>query len=100
MRRECRERFSHYQLQRKQRSQHAPRHVRDARAIMHVGIANPLLREKNVPGIPAYAQPAVLRIWQETHLEEMVISPVIANLTNRFELMIRDCFMLFYGCWQ
>ena len=34
-----------------QRSQHASRHVRDARAVMHVGIANPLWRE-NIPGIP------------------------------------------------
>ena len=34
MRRECRERFP-------SRSQYASRHVRRARAVMHVGIANP-----------------------------------------------------------
>ena len=32
-------------------SQHASRHVRHARAVMHVGIANPRWRG-NVPGIP------------------------------------------------
>ena len=33
------------------RSRYASRHVRDARAVMHVGIANPR-RRGNVPGIP------------------------------------------------
>ena len=49
-------------------SRHASQHVRDACAVMHTGIANlrfPLNSEagENVPGIPAHAQPAMLRIW-------------------------------------
>ena len=42
MRRECRERFPPPPISKKtasQRSRHASRHVRDARAVMHVGIA-------------------------------------------------------------
>ena len=55
------------------RSRHASRHVRDARAVMHVGIANlrfPLksVAGKTFPAIPAHAQPAILRIWQEAHV--------------------------------
>ena len=37
MRRECRERFPATAVQ---RSRHASRYVRDARAVMHAGIAN------------------------------------------------------------
>ena len=51
MRRECRERFSRHRLQKgtaRKRSRHASWHVRHARAMMHVRIANP----PNVPGIP------------------------------------------------
>ena len=56
MRRECRERL--------------PRNVRDARAVMHAGIANqrhPLKSEaeETFPAFPAHAQRAILRIWQE-----------------------------------
>ena len=43
MRRECRERFLPPPISKEtdnQRSRHAPRHVRDARAVMHVGIAH------------------------------------------------------------
>ena len=51
-----------------QRSRHASRHVRDARAVMHAGIANwrfPLtsVAGKTFPAFPAHAQPAILRIW-------------------------------------
>ena len=49
MRWECRERFPHRRLQRQplvRRSRHAPRHVRHARAVMHVGVANPRWRGK------------------------------------------------------
>ena len=67
MHRECRERF--------------PRHggltiptciVRDARAVMHAGIANWRFPMKSVagktfPAFPAHAQPAILHIWQEAH---------------------------------
>ena len=45
-------------------SRHASRHVRDARAVMHVGIANwrfPLMSVagKTFPAFPAHAQPAI-----------------------------------------
>ena len=33
-------------------SRHASRHVRHAPVVMHIGIANPLWRGQNVPGIP------------------------------------------------
>ena len=49
------------------RSRHASRHVRHARAVMHVGIANP---RKTFPAFPAHAQPAILRISQEANEEE------------------------------
>ena len=49
------------------RSRHASRHVRDARAVMHVGIANPRWPGKTFPAFPAHAQPTILRIWQEAH---------------------------------
>ena len=50
-----------------QRSRHASRHVRHARVVMHVGIANwwfPLKsdRGKRLQSFPAHAQPAILRI--------------------------------------
>ena len=51
-----------------QRSRHASRHVCDARAVMHAGIANyqfPLqpVAGKTFPASPVHAQPAILRIW-------------------------------------
>ena len=65
MRRECRERFPRHQLQRKPLvcDRHASRHVRNARAVMHVGIAKPRWRGKAFPAFPAHAQLAILRIW-------------------------------------
>ena len=44
------------------RSRHASRHVRHARAVMHVRIANPRWRGKR-SRFPAHTQPAILRIW-------------------------------------
>ena len=41
--------------------------VRDARAVMHVGIANTRCAGKMFPAFPADAQPAMLRIWQDAH---------------------------------
>ena len=72
MRRECRERFPPPTLKEtaSQRSRNASRHVRYARAVMHVGITNPRFTLKLVSGktaFPAHAQPANLRIWQEAH---------------------------------
>ena len=49
MRRECRERFPPPPISKETaswRSRHASRHVRDARAVMHVGIAHPRWRGK------------------------------------------------------
>ena len=48
------------------RSRHATRHVRDVRAVMHAGIANPWFTLKSVAFL-AYAQCAILRIWLEVH---------------------------------
>ena len=50
------------------RSRHASRHMRNARATMHVGIANKRFPLKSVagktfPAFPAHAQHAILRIW-------------------------------------
>ena len=55
-----------------QRSRHASRHVRDARVLMHVGIAScrfplKLVAGKTVPAFPAHAQLAIWRIWYEAH---------------------------------
>ena len=49
MRRECRERFPRHLLQRNRwlAIHHASRHVHDAHAVMHVGIANPRYRENS-----------------------------------------------------
>ena len=54
------------------RSRHASRHVRDARAVMHAGIANyrfPLksVLGENVPGIPGACATRNFTIWKEAH---------------------------------
>ena len=54
------------------RPRHASWHVRDARAVMHAGIAKwrfPLksVAGKSFPAFPTHAQSAFLRIWQEAH---------------------------------
>ena len=56
------------------RSRHASRHVCDARAVMHVGIANPRWPGKSFPAFPAHAQPTTLRIWQEAHAKPSPLS--------------------------
>ena len=61
--------FPRHRLQRKplvcDPSRHASRHVRHARAVMHVGIANLQWAGKTFPAFPAHAQPTILRISQE-----------------------------------
>ena len=60
MRRECRERFPPPPISKEtasKRSWHASRHVRDARAVMHVGIAYLRWREKTFPAFSAHAHP-------------------------------------------
>ena len=39
--------------------------VRDTRAVMHVGIANPRWRDLTFRAFPAHTQSTILRIWQE-----------------------------------
>ena len=44
---------------------------------MHAGIANERFPLKSVvgktfPALPAHAQPATIRIWQETHFQEKI----------------------------
>ena len=70
MRQECRERFPHHCLLA------IPTCITDARAVMHVGIANsrfPLKSEsgKTFPAFPAHAQPTLLRIWQEAQIPQI-----------------------------
>ena len=48
------------------RSRHASRHVRLARPMMHVGIANPALAGNTIPAFPTHAQPVISRIWQKS----------------------------------
>ena len=50
-------------------SRHASRHVRHARAVMHVWIANPWVAGKTFPAFPVHAQPSILCIWQEAHVK-------------------------------
>ena len=50
---------------------HASRHVRQARAVMHVGIANPRWRGK-LSWYSRHAQPVILRIWQEAHYSRWI----------------------------
>ena len=69
MHRECRERFPLPPTSKKtanQWSRHASRHVRHARAEMHVGIAY-LRRRGKRPRIPGARPATILRIWQDAH---------------------------------
>ena len=55
-----------------QRSRHASRHLRDARAVVHTGSLTGGLpwsrwRWETFPAFPAHAQPAILRFWWEAH---------------------------------
>ena len=51
------------------------RHVYHARVVMHVGIANePAVAGKTFLTFPAHAQPAILRIWQEVHTANFVVT--------------------------
>ena len=65
MRRECRERFSRHQIQRESLISDPGMHYgtcRDACRDRQTAVAG-----KTFPAFPAYAQPAILRIWQEAH---------------------------------
>ena len=55
-----------------QRSQHASRHVRDAHAVVHCGIAYPGVAVKTFPAFPAHVHPAIVRIWPEANGIELV----------------------------
>ena len=68
MRRECWERFPRHRPQRN-RQLTIPVCIK-ARAMIHVGIANPRWRGKTFRAFPAYAQPQIVHIWQEAHVVE------------------------------
>ena len=83
------------------RSRHASRHVRDARAVMHAGIASyrfPLksVAGKTFPAFPAHAQPAILRIWQEAHARRPSRETLLTRW-NREDNSDHFC-MSFTGC--
>ena len=68
MRRECRERIPRHRFQTASyRSRHASRHVRDARAVMHVGIDNPRWRGKRSRHSRRMRNSLFYPIWQEAH---------------------------------
>ena len=74
MRREYRERFPHPPTSKEtasERYRHASRHMRHARAVMHVEIAYLRWAGKTFPAFPAACAPIILRIWQEAHYTEM-----------------------------
>ena len=55
------------------RSRHASRHVRDVRAVMSASLTSGFFEVsggKNFPAFTAHAQPAILRIWQESHYKD------------------------------
>ena len=66
-----------------QRSRHASRQVRDARAVMHASIANLRFSLKSgemFPAFPAHAHAAILRIWWEAHCQISKGSPYMGAL--------------------
>ena len=72
-------------------SRHASWHVRDARAVMHAGIANWRFHLKSVVGktflaFPAHAQPAILGIWHKAHVS--VLSLYCKCLPGCFHLNV------------
>ena len=55
------------------------------RAVMHAGITNlrfPLkaVAGKTLPAFPAHAQPAILRIWQEAHVMDILIVNLVFQI--------------------
>ena len=71
-------------------SRHASWHVRDARAVMHAGIANWRFHLNSVvgktfPAFPAHAQPAILGIWQEAH--DMIRGQIWYQITDMGSFM-------------
>ena len=65
-------------------SRHASRHVRHARAVMHVGIAKPRWRGKTFPAFPAHAPLAILRIWQEAHVLDHYALSLLAHFLGLY----------------
>ena len=77
MRQECRERFPRHPFQRKPLGSDPG--MRDARAVMHVGIGKPRWRGKTLPAFTARAQLAILRIWQEAHATNPECMSLVKN---------------------
>ena len=66
-------------------------HVHGARAVMHAAIANCRFHLKSVagktfPAFPAHAQPAILRIWQETHGDNKILVPYTWRINSKYYL--------------
>ena len=66
---------------------------------MHVGIANLQWQGKTFPAFPAHAQPAVLRIWQESHclllpLTHQSLWWWVLKSVNEKQLQYVDCWKL------
>ena len=49
------------------------------RAVMHDVIAYPHRRGKTFLALPVHAQPAILPIWQEAHMEKMEGAATLHN---------------------
>ena len=78
------------------RFRHASRHMHHARAVMHVGIADPRWLGKMFPAFPAHAHTAILRIWQEAHAGMVEYMPqnyqypvTTSNATFRLSAMLK-----------
>ena len=66
------------------RNRHALRHVRDARAVMHVGIANPWWRGKCLRHSRCMHNPKMLRICQEAHHEAVRWESLTLGIASHF----------------
>ena len=67
--------------------------MRDARAVMHVGIDNPRRRGKR----SRHLQPAILRIWQEAHGLALFVK-LSASGINHLKVNTSDRIALKAGC--
>ena len=84
MRRECRERFPHHRFQRKSLVSDPGMHHGTCGTHVPWCMSGLLTcgDGENVPGIPAHAQPAILRIWQEVHGISNYNSVVVQQLAD------------------
>ena len=87
----------------------ASRHMRDTRAVMHVGIATCGGGKKIFPAFPVHAQPAVLRIWyvrnqwssakhccwtmSVSSIECTVIFAKSLSASDKFRILFHKCYI-------